>query len=407
MIPKGRPQLGLSDLLFALFSGASRHDFENAVAAKAGARYALAFAYGHTGFYALLKALRWTQAEIILPAYTCKVMAEVIVATRNIPVFVDIDLHTYNMRLDGIEQAITPKTRGIIATHMFGYPGDTEAIRQIAGGKDILVVEDAALTFPGSTVGPGGLQGEIGLFSFGPGKPLFTLRGGVMVTNDDGLYERLLSYRDRELNRLTPKERVTRWALLIVHYLLSKRAIYGLTWRLNLSKETISRAARKQPENDVSHSLLALPGDYGTRYTDLQARIGLIQLGKSDFILARRRALARLYHTLLQDISGLVPAPLVEGASFTPYTVRLQDRDVVQFCQRMRAAGIETGRTFSYALPALKAYRPFARGQKARGHYPCAEQVGRQVVNLPMYSGLTEGQVRYIAKCVRTSCETD
>jgi perosamine synthetase len=398
MIPKTHPNFDALDLLSILRPGTTRREFEEAMAVKAGAQYGLAFAYGHAGFFALLKALNLSQAEILVPAYTCKIMLDVIVTTGNIPVFVDIDLADYNMDLSALKSAITTKTKAIIATHMFGYPTSIKTIREIANNEQIIIVEDAALTFPGSTLGRNGLQGDVGLFSFGPAKPLFTLRGGVIVTNNSKLYEKLESYRDREMSYLSSKEWAKRWALLVVHYLLSRNSIYSLTWRLNLSKGTIHNLAWRLRPVKGGHrsSTLSLPGDYATRYTDLQARIGLTQLRKSDFVLSQRRAIAKLYDEALQDIPGLAPAPMVEGASYSLYTVRVKDRDLVCFGQKMRAKGIETGHTFNYAVSNLEEHRPYARGI-----YPCAEQTGREAVNLPIYTGLMEGQIQDIACSAR------
>ncbi|TEU15000.1 MAG: hypothetical protein E3J21_14400 [Anaerolineales bacterium] len=398
MIRKARPDLDVLDILSILRPGATRREFEEAVAARAGAQYGLAFSYGHAGFFALLKALNLTQAEIIFPAYTCAVMPEVVVTTGNIPVFVDIDLADYNMDLNSLKSAITTKTKAIVATHMFGYPTNIDAVRELANNEQIVIVEDAALTFPGSTSGSDGLRGDVGLFSFGPAKPLFTIRGGMIVTNNAEIREKLRSYRDREMNHLPPKEWAKRWALLMIHYLLSKNSIYGLTWRLNLSKGTIHNLSpRLRPaEEGHQHSTSSLVGDYATRYTNLQARIGLAQLRKSDFILSQRRALAKLYGEILREIPGLTPAPTVEGASYALYTVRVKDRDAICFCQQMRARGIETGRTFNYALPNLEKYRSYARGP-----YPYAEQTSQEVINLPAHTDLTEKQIHYIADNVR------
>ena len=398
MIRRLRPDLDISDLLLVLRPGGTRREFEEAVAAKAGARHGLAFTYGHAGFLALLKALRLSGVEIILPAYTCRIMPDVILATGNTPVFVDIDLADYNMDLDALRSAITPRTKVIVATHMFGYPVNIDAIREIVNDEQICILQDAAQTFPGAMRDWDGLRGDVGLFSFGPGKPLFTLRGGVLVTNDTELYGQFKSYRDRKMNSLPPKQWAKRWALLMIHYLLSKNLIYGLTWRLKLSKDTFYSLASlsRSAEEGQSSSDSLIPGDYAIRYADFQARMGLAQLRKSDFILSRRRALANLYSETLSGIPGLTPAPLVDGASYSLYTVRVRNRDAVSFYQQMRAQGIEVGSTFSYALPDLEDYRPYARGS-----YPNAEQAGREVVNLPAHTGVTEEQIHYVADNIR------
>jgi dTDP-4-amino-4,6-dideoxygalactose transaminase len=342
--------------------------------------------------------LNLAQAEIILPAYTCKIMPAVVVATGNVPVFVDIDLADYNMNLRALKSAITTRTKVIVATHMFGYPVDVDAIREIADDARITIVEDAALAFPGSTSDPNGLRGDVGLFSFGPQKPLFTVRGGAVVTDNPALYEKLSFYRNDEMNHLLLRERVKRWTLLVIHYLLSKRAISTMILRLRLSKSTVYNVtSRLRPVKNGQPDLApSLPGDYATRYANFQARIGLSQLRKSDRILARRRSVAELYGQALREIPGLTPAPIVDGACYSLYTVRVENRDALHFCQQMRAQGIETGTTFNYALPDLKKYRPYAQG-----HYPCAQQTSREVVNLPAYTTLTDEQIHRIADTAR------
>jgi perosamine synthetase len=398
MIPRTRPNLRASELLSIFCTNGTRREFEEAVAAKVGAQYGVAFAYAHAGFFALLKALNLSQVEIVVPAYTCNIMPEVIVATGNIPMFVDINLADFNMDLGALRWAITTKTRAVVATHMFGYPSNVDAIREIADTGQIIIVEDAALSFPDSIGGSGGLRGDVGLFSFGPGKPLFTVRGGVVVTNDAQLYEKLESFRARQMDYLPYKEWAKRVALLMIHYLLSKASIYNLMCRLHLSKASLRDfTARWRPAKKVAqHDPSSLPGDYTTSYANFQARLGLMQLHKSNLILSQCHALAELYDTVLHEIPGLTPAPLVKGASYSLYTVRVNGRDAIQFTQKMRARGIETGRTFSYALPNLKRFRSHAQGL-----YPCAEQASQEVVNLPIHTDLTEKQICFIADSAR------
>jgi dTDP-4-amino-4,6-dideoxygalactose transaminase len=345
-----------------------------------GARYALAFSFAHSGFFALLKALSLTQAEIILPAYTCDIMAEVVVRTGNIPVFVDIDLADFNMDLDALRTAITSKTRAIVATHMFGYPAHINAIRQLADSEQITLIEDSALSLTGSTP----LQGDIALFSFGPGKPLYTVRGGICVTDDANLYERLLAYRDQYMNQLPFKEWAKRWARLMVTYFSKSDTTYDLALRLGL----LDKGRGRSPT--------CIPDSYATAYADFQARIGLVLLNKADLLLAKRQALVALYERKLEGIPGFMPAPIIEGATYSHYTARVKNRDAVQFSQKMYQRNIHTGRTLDYAVTCLDQYRPYVQRR-----YPQAEQAGQEVVNLPIHVSLGKTQVDFVADNIR------
>jgi perosamine synthetase len=394
VIPFYRPYFDHSELLAALRPGRGRDEFESALAARVGARYGIAFAYGRSGIMASLKALGISQAEVIIPAYTCLVMAQAVVASGNRPVFVDIDLADYNMDVSAVKQALTPHTRVIVATHLYGYPTDVDAIRAIAGDDRVVVIEDCAqglLTpFPGTV----GVRGDIGLFSFGPNKQLSTIQGGVIVTNSPDLYEKIKAYRDREAGQVSYKVWAQRWARLIASYLVFNKPVYGLLHRVGFV------GWGSHQSDGVAPSAAEMPDDYASAYMDFQGRVGLAQLQKLDTVLARRRALAELYGREFHNVSGLSPAPIVAGATYSQYTLRIARRDEISFSLRMLAHGVSVDQTFDYALPYLKPYRPYARGE-----YPCAEQAAREVVNLPSYPNLSVASAQYVAESVRRSVQ--
>jgi perosamine synthetase len=390
MIPFYRPYLDRSELLAALRPGPGRSEFELALAARVGARYGIAFAYGRSAIMASLKALNISQAEVILPAYICVVVAEAVVMSGNRPVFVDIDLADYNMDLQALKDALTPQTQAIIATHLYGYPTDVDAIRAAAGDDRVVIIEDCASGLLTFSPGTSELRGDIGIFSFGPAKPLYTVQGGVAVTNSLDLYEKIKMYRDVEMNQLPITVRAKRWGRLVASYVVFSESVYGLLQQARLvgpQKRTLV-GSDSLPEK--------MPGDYATAYTDFQGRVGLAQLDKLDTVLAKRRALAELYDREFRGVPGLSPAPIIAGATYSYYTLRVKRRDEIDFCHRMLAKGIAVDQAYDYALPLLKAYRPYAKGE-----YPRAEQAARQAVNLPNYPSLSAAKARYIAECVR------
>lgn len=392
VIPFYRPYFDHSEFLAALRPGEGRREFESVLAARVGAKYGVAFAYGRSGIIASLRALGISQAEVIMPAYTCLVVAQAVVASSNRPVFVDIDLADYNMDVSAVKAALTPQTRAIIATHLYGYPTDVDAIRAAAGDDRIIVIEDCAqglLTpFPGTT----GLRGDIGLFSFGPNKQLSTIQGGVIVTNSSDLYEKVKAYRDREASRVSVKAWAKRWARLVASYLVFNRPMYGVLQRAGL-------VGWGSHESDAANpSAAEMPGDYATAYMDFQGRVGLVQLRKLDTVLARRRTLAELYDRELQGIPGLSPAPTIPGATYSQYTLRIARRDETDFPLRMLDYGVSVDQAYDYSLPYLKLYRSYAKGE-----YPRAKQAAREVINLPSYPNLSMTDARHIAESVRRS----
>lgn len=393
MIPFYRPYYNHMELMAVLRPGPARREFELAMAARAGVRYGLAFAYGHVGLIAAFKALGLTQAEVVLPAYTCLVMARAVVASGNRPTFVDIDLADYNVDVRALKRALTPQTRAVVATHMYGYPTDVDAIRAAVGDERVLIVEDSALSLHTLSSENGGLRGDLGLFSLGIGKPISTFKGGLLVTNSSHLYEKIRAYRDKELNQPLFKTQAKRWVWLLVSYLVFRGWIYGL-WHRDQAKLIRDVAL----ESNLPPGYV--PGDVALAYPDFQARVGLVQLRKVDSMLAKRRALAELYDRELGNVPGLSLAPIIPGATYAYYTLRISQRDEINFPWRMFAQGVAVDRVFDYALPLLKPYHPYARGE-----YPRAEQAAREVVNLPLYPGLSAASARHIAECTRRALQ--
>ncbi len=392
MIPYYRPYYNCSELLAALRPGAGRSEFESALAARVGARYGVAFAYGRSGVIASLKALEQDEAEVILPAYTCVVMLKAIVASGNRPAFVDINLDDYTMDVNALKKALNPRTRVVVPTHLYGYPADIDAIRAAIGDERVIIFEDCAQGLPLSSPGNGQLRGDLGLFSFGPGKLLCTIQGGVIVTNSARLYERIKAYRDKEMNQSSTKVWAKRWARFLANYIVFQKKIYG--WRYRYRARTRFTANNVRPPSDPSPS--PLPGDVATTLFDFQARIGLAQLNKLDTVLAKRRALAELYHQELRGTTAITLPPIIDGAAYSFYTLRVPRRDEIGFKQLMANCGVAVDQSYDYALPHLKPYQHLARQT-----YPRALQAAQENVNLPIYPGLSPTDARFVAECVR------
>ncbi len=392
MIPFYQPYFDRTELAAALHPGQGREDFELAVARAVGAAYGVAFAYGRSGLFTALKAMELEQSEVVMPAYTCAVVAQAVVASGNRPVFVDIDPYDFNMNIAELKNALTSRTRVILATHLYGYAADVDAIRSVAGDHRIVVIEDRAQSMFPVTHGSDRLQGDLALCSFSLNKQLSSVQGGVIATRSPDLGEKIRSFRDREMNQPSNRIRVARWTRFVGSYLAFRQPAHGLLQRAR------NLGGKRHYDEGDAWPVELLPRDYAAVYTGFQARIGLVQLGKWDGIVAKRRDLAQLYDQELARIPGVQAAPVVPGATFSYYTLRVPQRDQIDFCRRLRAQGVGSDQAYSYALPYLRALREYARAE-----YPCALQAAREVVNLPIYPGLSTQQALYVAACVRRS----
>lgn len=249
-------------------------EFEKRFAAYCGARYAIACANGSVALrLALIAAGVRPGDEVIVPPYTFIATASTVIEANCVPVFVDIDPDTYNLDPAKIEEAITPRTKAIIPVHFAGLACDMEEIMAIARRHNLFVIEDAAHAHGGEYRGKKlGSIGHAGCFSFQSSKNLTAGEGGIVVTNDERVYNAVDSLRN-----------VGR--------------IKGGQW--------------------YEHHL---PG-CNYRITQLQAALLLAQLERLDEQTRRRDENGRLLDELLGGIEGI--RPLVRSGDVTRHTYHL------------------------------------------------------------------------------------
>ena len=202
--------------------------------------------------------------EVICPSFSFIATANCIVHAGGTPVFVDIDRDTYNLDPRRVEEAITPRTRAILAVHQVGQPAAMNEILEVARKHSLPVVEDAACAIGSEYLGRriGAPHGVMAIFSFHPRKILTTGEGGMITTADAELAARLRGLRQHAMS--------------------------------------VSDVARHSASQIVFEEYNEV--GYNYRMTDLQAAVGLVQLGRLDGFLARRRYLAGRYTERLQSL---------------------------------------------------------------------------------------------------------
>jgi len=381
LIPSFKPYLGKEELLAAMGGqkGAITR-FENDFASSLQARYAIAFPYGRSGLWALFKALDLVRAEVIMPAYTCVVVAHAIVLSNNIPRFADISLYDYNMNLDQVESAISEKTRAIISTHLFGYPLDFDCLSEIVAaaearwGHKIWVIQDCAHSFGARWKGKLVCkEGDAALFGLNISKMITSIFGGMITTNDPELYEKLRVFRDKYFVQPGRLKRIRRFFYLISVYPAFNDRIYGITNFLKEKTPLLDRFTIAYHLDGEIH----FPPDFLDQMLELEARVGLAQLIKYPKIVRMQQENARYYTEKLRGISNLVLPPLVEGATYSHYVARSPDYE--QHLARARTAGVELGRVIQYSIPEMPAYQKYTDRD-----FPYARQAMDTVLNLPV-----------------------
>lgn len=327
-------------------------DFESQFAEYIGTSECIACNSGTDALYLALRALGIGSGdEVITTPFTFVATAEVISAVGATPVFVDIDLATFNLNLDQVEAAITGHTRAVIPVHLFGLPVNMTRLMAIAQTHNLLIVEDCAQStgaeWEGQKVGS---IGHIGCFSFYPTKNLGACGdGGAITTNDPALAERLRRLRDH-----------------------GRQGAY-------------------------SYEELGV----NSRLDAVQAAILQIKLRHLDQWNQQRRDVADRYQHLLSPIPNITrPQEMAGGKSvWNQYTIRVTgERDAGTARDRVRSQLQERGVASMVYYPLPLHLQPAYRDLGYQiGQLPLAEQASQQVLSLPMFPEITLEQQEQVA----------
>lgn len=330
--------------------------FEQSYGARLGRKHAISVSSGTAALDAAVLALELKPGdEVILPTFTIICCASAITRAGATPVVVDCDPVTWNMDLAQVRARITPRTRAIMAVHIYGLPVDMDPLLTLAREHGLRVIEDAAeaigLKYKDRECGG---MGDVSCTSFYANKHITTGEGGMILTSDDGIAERAARYRN--LCFIPPRR--------FVHE--------ELGWNY--------------------------------RMCNLQAALGLAQFEKLDRSVARKRWLGGLYQELLKDVPGIqLPldrTPCAENVYWV-FGVVLGDEvpfDATEAAARMLAKGVQT-RPFFWCLHEQPVFAKM--GLFTGEHYPVSERLARRGFYLPSGLSTTEEEVRTSAAAVK------
>lgn len=374
MIPYGRQTIEEDDIQAVvdvlksdfLTTGPKIAEFEKAVADYVGAKYAVAISNDTAALHAACHAAGIGEGdEVITTPITFAASSNCVLYCGGTPVFADIDPKTYNIDPEDIKRKITPRTKAIIPVHLAGQPCDMDAIHAIAKEHNLVVIEDAAHALGSEYKGKkiGGLTSDMTTFSFHPVKPITTGEGGMIVTNSEELYRKLVLFRS-----------------------------HGIT-----------RDTSLMTRNEGPWYYQQLDLGYNYRMTDIQCALGCTQMKKLDRFLARRRAIAVRYDEAFADCANIVtPYQIPEGNSgWHLYIIQVKNHDRREVFEKLREAGI--GVNVHY-IPVYK--HPYYQEHGfAEVHCPVAEEVYSHIISIPMFPGLTEEQQEEVIETIKRVVE--
>lgn len=375
MIPRLRPDLGWEELAAALRISSSGDvaRFEAAFAREMGQNHAVAFPYGRTGLMLLLEALGLSGREVIVPAYTCVVVAHSVMLSGNRPVFVDCPATDFNMDLDAAESLVTERTGALIATSIFGYPVDLDRLERIRRRHpQLAIIQDCAHSYGARWKGrPVNREGVAAIFGINISKLITSIFGGMVTTDDEGLAARLRELRRARVREPGLSKTVKRLAYLVAVYPAFTRALYPLVHGLQHAG-WLDRFVRYYDEARID-----MPSDHLVGMTDVEARVGLVQIRRYREILETRLRRAEAWRRLLAGVPGIELPPAVEGATYSHCVGLVADRNA--WAEAWARHGVELGTIIDYTIPGMAAYRNMAPGE-----FPNSTRFAGHIVNFPL-----------------------
>lgn len=372
MIPYGKQTIEQDDIQAVvdvlksdfLTTGPKIAEFEQTVADYVGAKYAVAISNGTSALHAACFAAGIGPGdEVITTPLTFAASANCVLYCGGTPVFADVDPKTYNIDPEDIRRKITDRTKAIIAVHLAGQPCDMDAIHSIAREHGLIVIEDGAhalgSVYKGKKVGS---MSDMTTFSFHPVKPITTGEGGMIVTDNEDFYKKMVLFRS-----------------------------HGIT-----------RDDSMMTRNDGPWFYQQFDLGYNYRITDIQCALGCSQMKKLDRFLARRKKIVARYNEAFADCDNIItPYQLSDTESgWHLYIVQVKNCDRRQVFENMREKGI--GVNVHYIPVYMHPY--YQEHGYENVHCANAEEIYSHIISLPLYPGLTSEQQDYVIDTLKSLC---
>jgi perosamine synthetase len=361
-------------------------------------RHAIAMPMARVAIYATLRNLILPGQEVILSPYTIADVVNMVICAGGVPVFADIERETCNIDADQVARLINKATGAVLVTHFYGLVADLDRLRAICDRHNVPLIEDAAQAFGARFEGKlAGTIGKAGVFSFGVYKNVNSFLGGMIVTDDSGLAERIRaqvgSWPHPPLRLYLEKVIAGAAIDTVTHPAIFRNFSFWL-FRYAFLHDIGAINNRLKVDFDPKIKRV-VPPEYLWRMMPLQATMILKQLDRVDNDMRARVAAAKMYDAGLNDLEELILPPLREDGShiYWYYPIQFQERhSLVRHAMRKQRDITESYHRNCAALPCFAEYRR---------ECPNAEATASSLVYLPTYPRYSHVEIQRTIAAIR------
>ena len=331
---------------------------------------------GRVGLYAILKSLKIGKGdEVILPGFTCVVVPNAIKYIGATPIYVDVDVQTFNMDVSKVKEKINANTKAIIAQNTFGLSPDMDELIKLAKENNLKLIEDCTHGFGGTYKGKkNGTLADASFYSTQWNKPFSTGIGGIVLANDKSLINQLKQIEEESIAPTFKEIFLLRYLLFFKKYLLIPTFYWPLIklFRWLSEKNIIPGSSEGMEINSTK-----MPDDFVKSMSDIQAKEGILSLKEIDLLNMQRVKRAKQYQSFLTDLG--FPQKYFTEHIYLKYPLLVNDRD--KFMTLAGKYNLAIGDWFLSPLHPVKGDL-IAWDYQAKS-CPNAEFISKHIVNLP------------------------
>lgn len=390
-LPPAGKKIPLSLLFKAMIGGSRNGGLEKSSALKEiiGNALCLYLSSGRAALWLILKALSELnpkKRKVIIPAYTCPAVASAVLKAGLQPVLCDVNLDDFGYCADDLERTVDEGVLALIVVHLFGFPANIDQVTPMCREHDVYLVEDAAQAFGNELSATGiklGTIGDVGFFSFGRGKPLSAIHGGLVVTKSKTVYKKAFEIYEN-LSSPSSLGDIKYFSYVGFYDILSSPYLYWIPQKIPSMHlgETIF-----EPDFSLTKGLKSSG-------SIIEGLLDSLESGKKD-----RKAKSEWFNKELPE-REILRKPHCAEYPFHRYPLLIENRVIRDaIIKELKSIGISGALFYPCPLNELPGLRDILQDNRT---YTNAKQLSDSLITLPVHEGVTEHDIIRILRVIKS-----